>query len=145
MRINYRHTGHKLHDSFFKNIYGNKEFAKDILRLALPREELELFDLDNISVYKESIANADTGKEGVGDLHFKLSLKEYPQLHVHFSVFFEHKTTNAQKAIEQLRSYSLRTMDETGGLVFGILINQGRHKLSTPNNYLDYLFSKDLP
>ena len=71
----------------FKNIYGNKEFAKDILRLALPKEELELFDLDNISVYKELTANADTGKEGVGDLHFKLSLKEYPHLHVHFSVF----------------------------------------------------------
>ena len=145
MRINYRHTGHKLHDSFFKNIYGNKEFAKDILRLALPKEELELFELDNISVYKESTANAETGKEGIGDLHFKLPLKRYPQLLVHFSVFFEHKTTNAQKAIEQLRSYSLRTMDETGGLVFGILINQGRYKLNMPNNYLDYLFGKDLP
>ena len=118
VRINYRYTGHKLHDSFFKNIYGNKEFAKDILRLALPKEELDLFDLDNISVYKESTTNADTGKEGVGDLHFKLPLKKYPHLHVHFSVFFEHKTTNAQKAIEQLRSYSLRTMDETSGLVF---------------------------
>ena len=145
VRINYRHTGHKLHDSFFKNIYGNKGFAKDILRLALPKEELELFDLDKVSVYKESTANADTGKEGIGDLHFKLPLKKYPHLRVHFSVFFEHKTINAQKAIEQLRRYSLRTMDETGGLVFGILINQGRHKLSTPNNYLDYLFAKDLP
>ena len=36
VRINYRYTGHKLHDSFFENIYGNKEFAKDILRLVLP-------------------------------------------------------------------------------------------------------------
>ena len=72
-------------------------------------------------------------------------IKNYPHLLVHFGVFFEHKTTEAKKAIEQLRGYSLRIMDTTGGLVFGILINQGRTKLDIPNNYLDYLFKKHLP
>ena len=145
MRLNYRNTGHRLHDSFFKDIYKLEELAKDILRLALAKKELDLFDLDSLSVYKDSTQNSDTGKGGVGDLHYKMLLKKYPHLLVHFSVFFEHKIKDARKAIKQLRGYSLRAMDDTEGLVFGILINQGRHKLNIPNNYLDYVLGKHLP
>ncbi len=119
--------------------------AKDILRLALTAEECDLFDLDKMTVDKDSTLNPSTNQEGYGDLHFKLPLKDYLQCQVHFGVFFEHKTSGANQAIKQLRKYCLREMDRTEGLVFGVVVNQGLSKITTPDNYLDYLLKNKVP
>ena len=50
----------KLHDKFFKKIYSQPRYAQDILRLALTADECELFDLDKMTVDKDSTLNPST-------------------------------------------------------------------------------------
>ena len=63
------------HDKFFKEMFGNVALAKDFMTNYLPREVLDIVDIETVSPQNVSYIEANL-KESFSDLLFKANINK---------------------------------------------------------------------
>ncbi|MEZ4906595.1 MAG: Rpn family recombination-promoting nuclease/putative transposase [Saprospiraceae bacterium] len=92
------------HDKFFKAMMAEKDVAIDFLRQFLPKDVIELIDLDTISVENSSFLD-DNLNEVFSDAIFKCNLKSHSDNHFYLSVLIEHKSYPDKFVVLQMLQY----------------------------------------
>ncbi|MEZ4907668.1 MAG: Rpn family recombination-promoting nuclease/putative transposase [Saprospiraceae bacterium] len=92
------------HDKFFKAMMAEKDVAIDFLRQFLPKDVIELIDLDTISVENSSFID-DNLNEVFSDAIFKCNLKSHSDNHFYLSVLIEHKSYPDKFVVLQMLQY----------------------------------------
>ena len=92
------------HDKLFKEAWSNRETAQDFLQQYLPREVLELVDLNTLEISKDSFVEKEL-KDYFSDLLYNVSLKEHRG---YIYILFEHKSHPEKLISLQLLEYMLK-------------------------------------
>ncbi len=144
-----------LHDSFFKTIFKDPKYIKELLQIIFPPEVLVHAHLDDLVVQdREFITPA--GKQLRADLLVSLPLRgDANGLKVTLSLIFEHKSYRDHDALIQLMEYCVESCREqrqrwkdgqrdiTVSMVLLCCKDKGYHP---PSNYLQWLFGdQDVP
>lgn len=106
------------HDKFFKETLGNVAVAKDFLHNYLPKEIMEIIDLDTLEPQKDSFINKEL-EERFSDLLFKVKINRREG---YICFLFEHKSYPSKDIAFQLLRYMVGIWEAkikkegTGGL-----------------------------
>ncbi|SHF12553.1 Rpn family recombination-promoting nuclease/putative transposase [Caloramator proteoclasticus] len=95
------------HDKFFKEVFSNIEVAKDFIINYVPKEIVEIIDLDTLSLQKDSFINEQL-KEVYSDMLFKAKINNY-EGYIYF--LFEHKSYVSRQTALQLLRYVVEIWD----------------------------------
>ena len=96
------------HDKFFKETMQDVETAHDFLTNYLPKDILQLIDLDNLSLQKDSFIEKEL-QEAFSDILYKTSIKGQ-ETYLYF--LFEHKSTPFKTTALQLLKYMVRIWEQ---------------------------------
>lgn len=96
------------HDKFFKEMFGNVDLAKDFMTNYLPKEVLNVVDVETISPQNVSYIEGNL-KESFSDLLFKANINK-SEGYIYF--LFEHKSYPSKKVALQLLSYMVRIWED---------------------------------
>lgn len=97
------------HDEFFKEIFGEVEHARDLLRGILPSSVQEILDLDHLTRESESFVTEQLSEE-FADLVFTCPMSEGPAL---VALLLEHKSWAPRHPHLQLLRYMLGIWDRS--------------------------------
>ncbi len=89
------------HDKFFKNIFSDKQIAKDFLNHYLPHDVKQLVNLETLTIVKENFVEKKL-KEYFSDLLYKVEIENNPGYHY---LLFEHKSYPYRLTSLQLLRY----------------------------------------
>ena len=92
------------HDKLFREIWSKKEYAKDFFINYLPKDILELIDLDSIEISKDSFIEKEL-KDYFSDLLYKANFSNEPG-YIYF--LFEHKSYQETFIHIQLLEYIIK-------------------------------------
>ena len=92
------------HDKLFKDIWTNKEEARDLLANYLPETVLELIDLDAMEISKDSFVEKELD-EYFSDLLYKIDFKGDPG---YLYLLFEHKSYKDRLIYIQVLEYMIK-------------------------------------
>lgn len=98
----------KPHDKFFKETFSDANTAKDFMVNYLPKDVLELVDLNSLKPQKDSYIEEDL-KETFSDLLFQTKISN-EESYIYF--LFEHKSYPANKVAIQLLRYMLNIWND---------------------------------
>ena len=90
------------HDKFFKEIFSDKEKAKELITLALPKNITEYFLWNDFTVEKDSFINKEM-REFHSDILFSIKLKNNESVKIY--LLFEHKSFLDTSLYLQLLNY----------------------------------------
>ncbi|EOC99369.1 Rpn family recombination-promoting nuclease/putative transposase [Caldisalinibacter kiritimatiensis] len=96
------------HDKFFKETLGDINTAKDFMKNYLPKEVLEVIDLETLTQQKDSYIEKEL-EETFSDLLFKTKIKE-KEGYIYF--LFEHKSYPSHKITIQLLKYMTKIWEQ---------------------------------
>lgn len=91
------------HDKFFKETLGNVETAKDFLTHYLPKDLLEVMDVNTLEPQKDSFINEEL-EENFSDLLFKANICD-KESYLYF--MFEHKSYSDKEIFFQILKYMI--------------------------------------
>ena len=131
-----------IHNDFFKEIYKNPVFFKEILALSFTDEEIEEFDLASLH-FKESEAKNVSGKSRRADfvVSVKLKKKAAGDETVTIYVVLEFKSQNMTKVILQIMEYYTELCRRTGGVVIPLILMCCKDEnFEPPRDYLSWVF-----
>ncbi len=117
------------HDKFFKETIGDPDVAQDFLTNYLPKEILQIIDLERLSLEKDSFIDQEL-EEAYSDLLYKTRING-KEGYLYF--LFEHKSYQVPGLALQLLKYMVKIWEQkakennTGGLpvIIPLLIYQG--------------------
>ena len=89
------------HDHYFKNTFGKKEIARDFLESYLPREIVNILDLNTLTNQKTEYIDKKL-KGFFTDLLYKVNINGQPGF---VYILYEHKSYHEEKTIFQLLKY----------------------------------------
>ena len=92
------------HDKYFKATFGKVSFASDFLQSYLPKDLLNIIDMDTLEPQKDSYLDEQL-KEQFTDLLFKTNIND-KEGYVYF--LFEHKSYKDRMVIFQVLKYMIR-------------------------------------
>ena len=92
------------HDKLFREIWSKKEYAKDFFINYLPKDILEIIDLDSIEISKDSFIEKEL-KDYFSDLLYKANFSNEPG-YIYF--LFEHKSYQETLIHIQLLEYIIK-------------------------------------
>ena len=93
----------QVHDKLFKETFGSVGMARDFINGYLPRELINLVDLDTLTPQKDSFINKEL-EEVFSDLLFRVDINKR-EGYIYF--LFEHKSYKDKLAIFQLLRYMI--------------------------------------
>ena len=96
------------HDKFFKEIMQNVETASSFLTNYLPEDILQIIDLKNLSLQKDSFIEKEL-QEAFSDILYKTSIRG-KETYLYF--LFEHKSTLFKTTALQLLKYMVRIWEQ---------------------------------
>lgn len=96
------------HDKFFKTTFSDVEIAKDFMRSYLPKDVLDVVDLNTLVPQKDSHVDKKL-KEQFSDLLFRVDINKR-EGYIYF--LFEHKSYNDKMAVIQLLRYMVEIWEE---------------------------------
>ena len=99
---------HQPHDKFFKETMGDPDTAEDFLLNYLPEDILQLIDLDNLAIQKDSFIDQDL-QEAFSDLLYKTSIKG-KEAYLYF--LFDHKSYPYKTTALQLLKYMVNIWEQ---------------------------------
>ena len=95
------------HDSCFKLFFSRPELAGELLKLVLSKEELEVYNLDDLRYEKETYKNKIT------DMVLSFSLKKEPKKRVEILTLVEHKSYYDKSLFDQVLNYLVLIREQT--------------------------------
>ncbi|NSW92272.1 MAG: Rpn family recombination-promoting nuclease/putative transposase [Firmicutes bacterium] len=98
----------KPHDKFFKETLSDLEITKDFMLNYLPKEILEIIDLDNLSAGKDSYIDKEL-EELFSDILFKTTING-KEGYIYF--LFEHKSYLCSRTSLQLLKYMIKIWEQ---------------------------------
>jgi predicted transposase/invertase (TIGR01784 family) len=133
----------KPHDKFFKETFGDLDVTTDFINHYLPKEILDILDLDTLTATKDSFIERDL-RDTYSDLLFSVNInggKGY------FYFLFEHKSYQAPDIAFQLLGYMLRiwnqllTKEKMKELpvVIPFIIYHGRENWESPKTIANWI------
>ncbi len=91
------------HDITFKKLFGEREIAKDVIEKNLPKEVLEVLDMDSLEKLDGSFINKDL-KETFSDLLYGAKINNRD---AYIALLWEHKSYTDKFAVFQVAGYIL--------------------------------------
>ncbi|HFL3828471.1 TPA: Rpn family recombination-promoting nuclease/putative transposase [Clostridioides difficile] len=91
------------HDKFFKETFGNVEIAKDFLNNYLPKNIMNVIDVNTLEPQKDSFINKEL-QEGFSDMLFRVNINKR-EGYIYF--LFEHKSYTSKDISLQLLKYMI--------------------------------------
>ncbi len=95
------------HDKFFKRFYSQPQFAEEIVRLILSKEELKACNLSKLKVEKSLF------KDKQMDLVLSFPLKNFPKSQIRIVVLFEHKSKYDKNLFKQVLRYQTKLYEQS--------------------------------
>ncbi len=137
------------HDKFFKETMGDIETAHDFLTNYLPQDIIELIDLDNLSVQKDSFIEKEL-QEAFSDILYKTSIKG-KETYLYF--LFEHKSSFLKTTALQLLKYMVNIWEQkvdkekflTLPIIIPLVIYHGKEKWSVKQTLSGIIDMENLP
>jgi predicted transposase/invertase (TIGR01784 family) len=96
------------HDSFFRETFGRREVAADILREQLPEEIVRELDLDTLTIVKDSFTDKEL-RQHFSDI---LYTARWKQADLYLCFLFEHKSFPDHWVNLQLLRYQVKFWDQ---------------------------------
>lgn len=126
------------HDKIFKKMFGDIEVATDFLKNYLPKELLEITDLNSITYEKETHVSKEL-KEYFLDILFKTKISG-EEAYIYF--LFEHKSYKDKKAPIQMLEYiiniwNLKIKNNKVPVVIPLLIYHDKDKWIVDKNLIN--------
>ena len=120
------------HDAMFKEVFSQKRIAKDFIENNIPKEALDMIDMDSLELQKDTFTNEEL-KENFSDLIYRVNINKRK---AYICFLLEHKSFKDKMAIFQLHKYILESWtsiikkeerDELP-IIIPMLIYHGREK-----------------
>lgn len=129
---------HNLHDKTFRELFSEKEQARDLIRLSLPAEINAILDLETLASEPDSFID-DSLRDVQSDLLFSVQTKSGSHLKIY--TLFEHKSYQDPKIHIQLLSYLTRiyTKMEKLTLVIPLVFYHGEKGWEVPIAFAETL------
>ncbi len=96
------------HDKYFKQVMGDKETTRDFLTNYLPRDLLEIIDLESLVIQKESFIEKEL-QEHFSDIMYRLKINGQDG---YLYLLFEHKSYLYKTTALQLLKYVVSFWDQ---------------------------------
>lgn len=96
------------HDKYFKDLMGQKEQAKSFIKEYLPKEIVELMDLESLDQVKDSFVSKELS-EVYSDLIYKVQIKNEP---AYIYTLFDHKSSPDKGVLVQLLKYTTLLLEK---------------------------------
>ena len=112
------------HDQFFCDVYLNEQYARELLHLVLPSEDLGRFDWTTLA----------TKKRGRADLVFSVKLKYSFQV-AKIIFLLEHKSFQNRKILQQLLRYQTTLYADYEVPIIPIVIYHGKKQWKVPRSF----------
>ena len=93
------------HDATFKEVFSQKRIAKDFIENNIPKEALDIMDMDSLELQKDTFINKDL-KENFSDIIYKVKIRGQD---AYICFLLEHKSYKDKMAIFQLNKYILES------------------------------------
>lgn len=93
------------HDAMFKEVFSQKRIAKDFIENNIPREALDIIDMDTLELQKDTFIN-DELKESFSDLIYRVNINSTES---YICFLLEHKSYKDKMAIFQIHKYILES------------------------------------
>src|SRR6056297_440141 len=130
------------HDHYFKNTFGQKEIARDFLESYLPKEILNILDLNTLTNQKTEYIDKKL-KSFFTDLLYQVNINGQEGF---IYILYEHKSYHDEKTIFQLLKYLSMIWDEhydpnkkTIPAIIPILIYHGEKELKIKTRLWDMI------
>src|SRR6056297_945229 len=134
------------HDHYFKNTFGQKEIARDFLESYLPKEILNILDLNTLTNQKTEYIDKKL-KSFFTDLLYQVNINGQEG---YIYILYEHKSYHDEKTIFQLLKYLAMIWDEhydsnkkTIPAIIPILIYHGEKELKIKTRLWDMIENVD--
>ena len=135
-------TSYSSHDQFFRRIFSQVKYARELLSLVLAKRLLQRLDLDTLQPEKET--HIHEGTERRMDALFSARLKDSAQT-AQIILLIEHKSFNDSQLMQQLLEYQTVIYRQQTGPVIPIVVYHGKEKFSqkplTFQGFLPFSFS----
>ncbi len=99
----------KKHDTTFKEVFSQKRIAKDFIENNIPKEALNIIDLESFELQKDSFISKEL-QENFSDLIYKVRINNRD---AYICFLLEHKSYKDKLAIFQVQKYILEFWTST--------------------------------
>ncbi len=141
-RKDFENLLHHPHDSYFKKTFGKKEIATDFLKNYLPKEMLEIINLDTLTNQKGEYIDKKL-KNDFSDLLYQVEINGKKGF---IYILFEHKSNKDEKVVFQLLRYMTKIWEEkfdnhskSVPAIIPLLIYHGNSKWVIKNQLWQYI------
>lgn len=131
------------HDATFKEVFSQKRIAKDFLENNIPKEALDVLDMESLELIKDTFINKEL-KESFSDLIYRVKINKKD---AYIAFLLEHKSYRDRLAIFQISKYILESWmsivqkenkDELP-IIIPIIIYHGREKWNLKTDLRDMI------
>ncbi len=136
------------HDRFFKETMGDTETAQDFLLNYLPDDILQIIDLDNLTIEKDSFIDHDL-QESFSDLLYKTSIKG-KEAYLYF--LFDHKSYRYKNTALQLLKYMVNIWEQkvkekaaSLPVIIPLVVYHGKKEWNIDRTLSGIIDTEDLP
>lgn len=137
----------KPHDKLFKEVLSNIENSRSFMENYLPNEILNIIDLDNLTIEKDSYIDEEL-EEYFSDILFKTNINRKPG-YIYF--LFEHKSYISDTISLQLLKYIIKIWEQKLKkegqkklpLIIPMVIYHGESKWNLAKELLDIIDGKE--